>query len=249
MKTLFVTLSLILSTALPAYASTYFRFWQGAARENLSNQQFLDGLNQVLLPATGRLKHTAALLKSYQPVVISPTLAQRFGLPSEVALLSYDNEDSYRRYRETPEGKAYGDLHWEMFEKSLSGSTVPTDDAFVISVGSSYIWSGRHADWSEGAAYFQILARSPGMEEARYIPAIRNYMESLSAAGARSLIFVVNKDSVLIYSLWENSEFKRRGAVQAAAPGLGLPLSVLMDVPLTMSRELDFGKGIRYRLD
>jgi hypothetical protein len=190
-----VFLALVLQAQL-ASAAPYYRFWRGWKIESLSSQAFQAGLNARLLPMTVGVGGGKGLV-GYLPFLYPENNGT---LPDEVALVIYQDEPSYQAIRSTPEGKAYGDLHWEFFDKARgSGSLVPEPYAGRIENQKAYDVLQSDADWRQGHAVF-VTSRIAGD--------LRPYVESMRArmsmVGLRSYVFLVQGNVMYEYQLWNH---------------------------------------------
>ena len=147
MKTL---LALMLLVSFESQAS-FNRFWVGYKKENLSTSEFLSGLNHRLFPDT-ILVNGGRGLTAYQPFI---TLVVP-GLPAEIALVMYESEEKYKAIRSTPEGEAYGNLHWDFFQKETSKSTVAIPFTGTLAVGGAYQVNPSFTGWKQGATFVGI---------------------------------------------------------------------------------------------
>jgi len=213
----------------------YFRFWRGYKRADLTEQQLVDGLNARLLPATGALAQSDAHLTSYQPVVPEVAPQAQYGLPHEVALVEYQDEASYLKFRATPLGQAYGDMHWELFSKDLSKSAVPEPYVGVVATAKAYEVV-KAASWSQGKNDFRVYPRAEGLTDADYLAWVRSHIESVRASAPAGLIVLVDASYVLEYVSWPD------GATHAGSEGAAI------DTALAIGRTVTEGTGIVYDL-
>ncbi|MBC7690849.1 MAG: hypothetical protein H7222_03715 [Methylotenera sp.] len=189
--------------AAPAHAQ-YYRFWRGVQRPDLTSSQFEKGLNEKLLPATGDLFRTSVGIKSYQPVLFGKALTQLGHFPSEVALLTYKSEEAYQAYRATAPGQAYGDLHFEIFQKDGSGSLVPELYRGTVKLEAAYDLVGRDVDWNQGISQFKVYSRSGRFSDAKYLSSIRDHIEHVTEFSPKAAVLLIAKDYVLEYTLWSS---------------------------------------------
>ncbi|HTL12973.1 MAG TPA: hypothetical protein VL588_10820 [Bdellovibrionota bacterium] len=213
----------------------YYRFWRGYKRADLSEQQLVDGLNARLIPATGALAQSDAHLTSYQPVVPEATLQARYGLPHEVALVEYQDEASYLKFRATPLGQAYGDMHWELFGKDVSKSAVPEKYVGTVTTGKAYEVV-ESADWNLTQNEFRVYPRAEGSTDGDYLAGVRAHVETVRAGGPAGLIVLVDPAYVLEYVGWPE------GAAHAGSEG------AVIDTPLAAGSAVTEGAGIVYDL-
>lgn len=198
----------ILTGALSLGASSadasYYRFWRGMMRSDLTIEAFITGLNQRLLPATGALTYTEARLRSYQPVMPSLHLMGRLNLPTEVALVEYETIEGYQSFRSTDAGRAYGDLHWEFFNKDRSKSAVPEVYTGRAEFGKSYDLVGGQGRWRLGGGYFRVFARSHGFDERDYLESIRSHINHVMSTRPIGFILLVDETYVMEYVQWKS---------------------------------------------
>ena len=128
-----------------AWADPYHRFWRGTKLAELSDDDFVNGLNQTFIPETIQTGATKGLF-AYQPVLVQ---GNAHLLPDEVALVSYRDEASYDAIRSTQEGQDYSALHWKYFDKSKSMSLVPEHYSGVLVFEHAY---DLHPDLTDGWA-------------------------------------------------------------------------------------------------
>lgn len=147
--------ALMLSLTASAYAS-FNRFWIGYKLENITEQKFMNDLNQRLLPDLIKLAAGKGL-SSYSPYV---TPKNHGDLPDEIALITYESEDIYRSIRSTVPGTAYSDLHWELFKKDISKSTVPVQFEGTLEVDHAYELDAKYEGWRTGTTYLTIYKRN-----------------------------------------------------------------------------------------
>lgn len=154
MKTKILT-ALALTLSVQAHAS-FNRFWIGYKLENITEQKFMDNLNNRLLPDLIKLAAGKGL-NSYSPYV---TPKNHGDLPDEIALITYESEEIYRSLRSTGPGVAYSDLHWEIFKKDISKSTVPVQFEGVLETDKAYELDAQYEGWKAGTTYLTIYKRN-----------------------------------------------------------------------------------------
>lgn len=181
----------------------YFRFWRGEIKKGLTYSEFQKGLNTLFVPATGALAQSPAQLISYQPVLLSQVLFQRYALPAEIALVEYASEKTYLNFRSTSEGQHYGQIHWDYFDRQKSASLVPQKYDQSLEFNKAY-WHGLKDDFSVAAnfSFIKIYMREKPISGSRWLDGITQHVERVSAQKPEALIFLVNEDYVLEYSLW-----------------------------------------------
>lgn len=146
-----LTLALTLSNA----EASFNRFWIGYKLDSISNEAFLSKLNSSLVPDLIKLAGQNEL-SSYSPYV---TPKDREDLPHEIALITYKSEEGYRKIRSTKPGIAYSDLHWELFKKDVSKSTVPVPFDGILEIGQAYELDASYEGWKSGHTHLTIYRR------------------------------------------------------------------------------------------
>lgn len=185
----------------------YFRFWRGEKLESIDHTVFKNRLNENLLPATGALFQQNSGLVAYQPYMFTSAHDIHYGLPSEVALLEYTDEATYAAYRATDAGKAYGDLHWNLFEKTKSGSLVPEAYLGMIQTNHAYaITAPNQSLWENGITDVRVYFRDSRFNEADYLKSIQTHIAFTSGFSPLAYFVLVDTNYVLEYVLWSNLE-------------------------------------------
>ncbi len=254
-----IALSITLSIVASSAEASFFRFWRGSRIPGLSSTQFQMGLNQSLLPATGRLAGTEARLRSYQPVLLPPESISA-GFPDEVALVEYESEASYKAFRSTAAGQAYGDLHWNFFDKDHSGSLVPEQYRGVIEFEHAYDAVGTEVNWYHGIATFRVFQRSAGFSDEEFKSSIRSHIEHLLDHQVKGLLLLATQQYVMEYALWENTENQeladatttlnrngRAGPDVVDDELVEITSRTVMNTLLQCGRQIEYGMGLRYR--
>lgn len=155
MKTKLLT-AIALSLSIAHAEASFNRFWIGYKLDTISEQKFMDGLNKKLLPDLIKLAAGKGL-NSYTPYV---TPKNRGDLPDEIALITYDSEEIYRSLRSTAPGIAYTDLHWDLFKKDVSKSTVPVQFEGILETDKAYELDASYEGWKSGTTYMTIYKRN-----------------------------------------------------------------------------------------
>ena len=141
MKILIASLVLISSFSSHAY---FQRFWIGHKKAEMSDADFLKGLNTVFFAETVNVGKGKGLM-AYQPYVTAMTDK----IPAEIALVTYESEKKYKAIRETKEGKAYGERHWDYFVKDISKSFVVEPWKNKMEEGKAYELKPKFKDWQK----------------------------------------------------------------------------------------------------
>lgn len=199
MKTAFnIVLGLVLFSQWEAQTAPYYRFWRGWKLDSLSRAQFEQGLNSGFLANTVRVGGGRGLL-GYLPVLL-PAAQSKHQLPDEIALVIYSNEAEYTAIRNTPEGKAYGDSHWLLFDRN-KGSKSLTPEPYLgrLDNEKAYDIFQSNANWQQGEGIF-VTSKIDG-DIRPYI----NLMKSeFSKRGLLSYLVLVHGQVLYEYQLWKD---------------------------------------------
>lgn len=189
MKTKLLT-ALALTLSVQAHAS-FNRFWIGYKLENITEEKFMDNLNKRLLPDLIKLAAGKGL-NSYSPYV---TPKNNGDLPDEIALITYDSEEIYRSLRSTAPGVAYTDLHWELFKKDVSKSTVPVQFEGTLEVDKAYELDAKYEGWKKGTTYLTIYRR--GAEDLSMVA--QEFAKLKNTKGLKNSIILVTEKYIYEY--------------------------------------------------
>ncbi|RCK81438.1 MAG: hypothetical protein OZSIB_2307 [Candidatus Ozemobacter sibiricus] len=151
--------------------------WRGFRRAGLDLPTFRRHLATRFIPATvktpGRFGLQACL-------VVMPLNGGEQGLPDEISLVAYRSSQLYRQMNATPEGKAYQDSQWELFDRSASLSLVP--QAFTGRLptawarGLAYDLLGKPVDWSSGHTVFYLGRRHPHLPPDTFMARLHRHL-------------------------------------------------------------------------
>lgn len=209
MKSLLLTLTLMFSSAAFAGTAQYFRFWQGFKKAELSQEEFLIGLNPFMKLTVDT--YAGKGLINYV-VAVPPTTKPEF-VPDEFALVAFDSEESYRKVRATPEGKAYGEAHWQVFDKNTSKSAemrVLTEDVKELELNVAYNVLGKGIPLNNTYVTFFIGTRKEGVNDetfhSRMIDHLRLVGRSFESKGLRGYLALAQKDYEVAYLVWDSKE-------------------------------------------
>ncbi|WP_413290919.1 hypothetical protein [Bdellovibrio sp. HCB337] len=228
MKSLiFISLLLASSSAL----ASHNRFWIGYKKESLATDKFLNGLN-VFFKETVTLGAGKGLV-SYQPYITQ----MKGDTPDEIALVTYENEEKYKAIRGTPEGKQYGERHWDFFEKEKSKSTVPTLFAGTLSNNGAYELSSDFSEW-QGNVTYVVLYKNQTSDLATLAQEFESLKKSKDLNN--SIILITDK------FVYEYRSMKKKSKITPLALPVvemkRLPGFEIGNFPVT-----GFGEGINFR--
>lgn len=196
----------LLAVALMAPAcaarADYVRLFRGVKRAELGQGEFLERLAAFIpkLPRT----HARNGLKAYLPAV--PPDGKPGVIPDEVALVAYESEAAYRAAQATPEGAAYADAHWVLFDKERSGRGAVSPLGDEIVAGVPYDVLGKTVDWRFGYSTFFIGLRQDGVPAESFLKKLHEHvLEARDAFGSRGLdgyVVVATRDYEIAYLHW-----------------------------------------------
>ncbi|MBM3275154.1 MAG: hypothetical protein FJZ00_08365 [Candidatus Sericytochromatia bacterium] len=204
------------------------RFFRGFRKADLSPGQYIADLQNRFIPAAPAT-HAKNGLVAYLPAV--PPAAKPAFIPDELALIMYENDAVYQAARSTPEGKAYSDLHWDVFDKerSKSGSAAPFTG--TIQADQPYDVLGRPTDWQSGTATLFVGARNADVTPDAFLAAISARVARTKAHGEKAdlagYLVVAAADYVAEYKNWTSARAAARARTQPG--GASDVLGAVMD--------------------
>lgn len=143
-------ISVIFIVQTQAYAA-YNRLWVGFKKEEISTAEFMNGLNKIFFEKTINVGKGKGLM-AYQPYITM----MNTDLPDEIALVTYQDEASYKAIRATKEGEEYSVLHWDYFDKDTSKSAVPIPYDRVVKMELAYELKPAFTDWQMSETYVTL---------------------------------------------------------------------------------------------
>jgi hypothetical protein len=208
MKTLI--LALLISTAAQASnTANYFRFWQGFKKHQLTQEEFLTGLNPFMKLTVDT--YGGKGLENY--VVAVPPAGKPAFVPDEFALVAFDSKESYDKVRATPEGKAYGAAHWEIFDKNLSKSAemrMLTADVKEIDWNVAYNVLGKGIPLTNTYVTFFVGARKEGVDvdtyRSRMLEHFRFVARTFEPKGLVGYLALAQRNYEVAYVIWDSKE-------------------------------------------
>lgn len=236
---------------------TFKRFWRGYQKTDLTSFDFLDKINTRIVPATRELFSKPSGLLSYHPVVTnSQALVPSSLVAEEYAFLQYTDEETYRTFRATPDGVAYTDVHWELFDKDRSKSAIVEPFVGKIENTHAYDLIAKEVDWKKGDTLFSIYVRKSGISDLDYHQSLSNFFsDSRSLAtgwGLRASIVLVMPDHVALYENWKSVKAQKEysDAVDSDMPSGQISIDDSSDLKMSIHLKkgdtlLNVGEGLR----
>lgn len=230
---LLIVTSLFASQETQASTAQYFRAWQGFQRSDLSSTQFLKQL-----PAF--MKKTVAIydgrgLNNY--IVTLPPAQKPSFIPDELALVALESEADYQQVRSTPEGKAYGESHWQIFDRERSASAPMVDYWKVrptqLVSNSSYDMTGDPIDWNDGVTMVFVGTKKNGISSRDFLQRLNHHVQAASRAlsnkGLRGYIFIANDNYEVAYMNWSSKTAHDKAGQTSVAKKVFAEAGALMD--------------------
>lgn len=205
-----------------AERASYYRVWQGFKRADLSGEAFASSLPSFM-QSTVQLYGRSAL---NQYVVVIPPAEKPVVVPDEFALIALSDEAAYQNIRGTSEGRAYGESHWKIFERSNSKSAfmvVGLPDA--LKSGIAYDLTDGALDWSKGVTYFYLGTRKESISPSQFLTRLRAHVAMtsrvLTPVGMRGYIVIADDNYEAAYMNWESAAAMTKAFAKG---GVGEPI-------------------------
>lgn len=225
-----LTALLIIQTAS---AAPYYRFWRGEKLRHLNESRFMNILARDFMPQAPKLfPHLESYLVSVPPIGTGV---------DEVALLAYTNEEEYLRARNTPEGRGYGDAHWEIFERETSKSLVPKPLIGRIEAENAYDVLNRDVQWEKGATFFYMGERREGLSTSHYLREIDKHVKAMrkefGGRGMNGYVILVTEDREYAWMNFDSENQAKRLFASPAGRRLSHQAGSLMKTVLWTKNE------------
>lgn len=215
--------------------ATHHRFWIGYRNQNLSQLEFINGLNKLFFKETVLTGKGKGLI-SYQPYVTHPTQ----GAPDEIALVSYRTEKAYKAIRKTARGVDYANLHGDYFDMMNSKSFVVQPYKSALELNNAYQLHPTFKDWKRGFT-FVAFYESPSQEKG--IEAFRKAYSALKPDKE------INDSIVIMTPKWV---FEYRSLKSSAGKFVPLPLKLISSarsnkISLDGAHQVREGEGVNFQ--
>lgn len=188
----------------------YFRAWQGFSKN--TPEQMVEVLPSFMT-ATVDLYEKHNVLSNY--IVIIPPRNSPDYIPHELALVAINEEADYRRIRETSEGKAYSDAHWDVFNRSNSRSAAmllfsDLKSENTLKSNTAYNLINQPTDWSTGVNHVFVATRKSGVTPDAYLNRLKIRLGILYSGaekfGLKGCIVIANENYEIIYTNWQSQK-------------------------------------------
>ncbi len=190
---LFVSILFVLSASvLVAEEPPYYRVWRGWRLNSLTKKEFIGQLENSFIPATPGIMADKGLVSYHValPYKAKYDNAVFSYLPDEIALVSYQSKDVFRRaFKEHQSARDYAAMHWEVFdrERSFSARKVLTfsgGERLLCEV--AYDLCNRPVDWQSHASNtgFFLGVRKTEIEEKLFMERLRFLFKRIQSKSA-----------------------------------------------------------------
>ena len=174
----------------------HHRFYQGYRIETVKPEQFEEIINVKFLPLFAQAEPYG--LYSYRPALVEAT--EGCTLPAEIALLTFQNEQFYGKYRETDIGKKIRDAHGLVFDFKTSSSLVPENYKNKVEINHAYNLNNDFKDYHD--AYSALLVYCQ-LKSKDILLDLKKIYDGKTIA--RNIVFSVNPDHLAEYIFAPNS--------------------------------------------
>ncbi len=209
----FLTTSFLSTSVASAAAcggpSTYYRFWQGYKRADVSPEVFLGALPGFM--QKGVELYQGKGINNY--LVGLPPYHRPDFVPDEFALLGFESEELYSKARSGPEGQLYADAHWEIFDQQTSKSapmTVFSPGIVQVEPGVAYDVFGHPIDLCAGVRLFQIGLRKDEISAEDFRAQMAQHIaltaKNLQPLGLVGYLVLTTNDYSVAYLIWKDQE-------------------------------------------
>lgn len=204
--TILAPLMIAASIASAAPTAGYYRVWQGFKRSSVTTEKFNDNLPAFMNWTVSLYGET---LNQY--IVGMPPVEKPSFIPDEFALIALSDEASYKKIRATTEGQAYGEAHWQIFEKETSKSA-PLNISIPAALvpGQSYDMIGTPVNWNGGYTVFFIGVRRSDVSVENFLSHLAEHVifvtETFRPMGLTGYIAIANENYEVAYMNWESKE-------------------------------------------
>jgi len=151
--------------------ASYHRFWRGFIKPALTASGFAAAINRTFIPAT--IANGAGRgLTAYQPFLTGG----EYGLPDEVALVTYSGKTAYAAIGATASGKRYGAMHWDYFDRDRSSSVVARPFTGTAEFEKAYDLLPPYAGWMKNKTTVLVFPRGKTESEAAFLERVSRRM-------------------------------------------------------------------------
>lgn len=244
----FLVMALI-GTAFSAQAietAAYFRVWQGFSKPTLSPDQFLNELPAFMKETVELYRERA--LNNY--IVVIPPANKPAFIPDELALVALSSKENYDAIRKTPEGQAYSNRHWDVFNKDNSKSAAMINYKLQKPAGlvhnTAYDMLGNEINWARGYNVAFIGTKKQGLSSAEFLQHLQKHIELAKSVmepqGLLGYIVIANDQYEVAYLNWTSKSAHDLAAQSSGGEAVFADAQKFMDV-LMYQEALTFQAG------
>lgn len=200
----FILLSMLTILATPLHADElggYFRAWQGFEGEGNLMENLPKFMQMTVDTYDGKG------LNNY--MVAIPPADHHEVIPDEFALVMLTSKADYDAVRSTPEGRAYGEAHFPLFDEFTSrsapqGSSIPES----LVHNNAYDVIGTPVDWSKGHTLFFLGTRKKNVRPTDFLKRLSSHIQLVSKTlkphGLQGYVIIANENYEAAYIHWES---------------------------------------------
>ncbi len=222
-----------------------YRFWRGFEKPGVEN--FHQILGDRFIPAAPET-HAKNGLEAY--LVVTPKEDHSDVIPDEYALVVYESQEAYQKAKATPEGVAYADMHWEIFEKETSASLVPINYSALshkrIELNKAYDILALPVDWQRGYSTFYVGIKRPHISPGQFSDRLTNHVadviSAFSSQGLNAYVMMASDRYEIAYQNWTSKDAFEKAMRKNGGP-IATDASEFMDLDMFLGAR-DFDNSI-----
>jgi hypothetical protein len=201
------------------------RVWRGFRLQTQTEDDFFSALSTIFIPATAILQRLYGLT-AYLPTVLPKN--KPVGVPDEIALVFYQNQQAYNDTKLIVGGRAYSKLHNAVFAFPASLSGFPVLLGASLGLDIPYYLLPDSIDWQTGYTQVYVGARKKGMATEQFTAGIARYLQMVQKkrpAGMDGAVVCVSANYVVYWEHWQSEGASTKGHIADLA---GLSERVLL---------------------
>lgn len=174
----------------------FHRFYRGFSL--LDEKSFLGNVNKDFFPLFQKA-HPEGLI-GYRPILLNEE--STLGLPNEIVILSFKDEEIYKAYGASEIGKKIRAAHAPVFDAKKSNSLVPTSFTETVKPESAYLLGSEAFDYSKGASGVLIFTGPVDTAEVN----LKKIEQAFVAANKQEIIALVAQGYLIEYLFAKDSK-------------------------------------------
>ncbi len=233
----------------------FYRVFRGVRLASVPGDVFTRVLGEKFIPAAPQT-HAKNGLVGYVPAL--PPKGAPAGTPDEIAIVIYESEEVYNLARNTPEGKAYADLHWQFFDKERTKSGAARPFGRELAADSPADILGCGLDWQAGHTMVYIGQRRPSISRERFLLEITNHVararDAFKPQGLDGYIVSATEDQEIAFQHWKRKEQMERALASedgkaVAADAARIFENVMWAEAAPFAGAIDYGQAVNVRFE